>query len=171
MKKLTFLFSLLTCFVFAQKEAKPSNEIKVTGLVKQEVTITLSDIGKLQSKSLPDFDITNHLGERKSTATKLSGVLIKDLLKDVAFQEESPKLLSEFYLTFIANDGYTVVYSWNEIFNSPTGDNLYLITARDGKNLQQMDERLLTITITDFKTGRRHVKGLSKIVVGRASTN
>ena len=81
--------------------------------------------------------------------------------------EESPKRFSEFFLTFIAIDNYKVVYSWNEIFNSPIGDNIYLITSRDGKQLKDMDERILILTPIDFKTGRRHIKGLSKIVVER----
>jgi hypothetical protein len=171
MKRITILLACLAFSVFAQNETRPTDEFKVTGLVKQELTISLADIGKLQSKSIPDVIITNHLGEKKSIATKLSGALIKDLLKDISFKEDSPKLLSEFYLVFIANDGYTVVFSWNEIFNSPTGDNLYVITARDGKTLQQMDERILVLTPTDFKTGRRHIKGLNKIVVGRVSSH
>lgn len=109
MKRITILFACLAFSVSAQKESRPTDEFKVTGLVKQELTISLTDIGKLQSKSISDVIITNHLGEKKSTATKLSGVLVKDLLKDIAFKEDSPKLLSEFYLAFIANDGYTVV--------------------------------------------------------------
>lgn len=83
--------------------------------------------------------------------------------------EESPKLFSEFFLTFIAADNYKVVYSWNEIFNSPIGENLFVITSRDNKKLKDMDERILVLTPIDFKTGRRHIKGLTKIVVERVN--
>jgi hypothetical protein len=82
-------------------------------------------------------------------------------------KEESPKLFSEFFLTFIAVDNYKAVYSRNEIFNLPTGDNLCVITSRDGKKTKDMDEKILILTPTDFKTGRRHIKGLSKIMVDR----
>ena len=41
--------------------------------------------------------------------------------------------------------------------------------AKDGKKLKDMEERILIITPTDFKTGRRHIKGLIMIVVGRAN--
>lgn len=113
------------------------------------------------------MSITNHMGEPRGTATKLTGILVRDLLNDLELTEQSPKLFSEFYLVFVAADNYRVVYSWNEIFNSPTGDNLYLVNSRDGKMLKDMEERILILTPTDFKTGRRHIKGLSKIIVER----
>ena len=59
-------------------------------------------------------------------------------------------MLSEFYLNYTA-----------------TGDNLYLITSKDGKELNVMGDRILLISTTDFKTGRRNVKGLAKIIVER----
>lgn len=129
----------------------------------------LADIEKYPSKKIGDIIITNHLGEPRGIAKQLTGILMRDLMKDLELNAESPKLFSEFYLTFVAIDNYKVVYSWNEIFNSPTGDNLFLITSRDGKKIEEMEERILILTPTDFKTGRRHIKGLSKIVVNRVT--
>ena len=159
------LFSSLA--VWAQKPTLTSDSFRVIGLVKKEMTFSLEDIERYPSKSIADVTITNHMGEPRGTATKLTGILVKDILKDLELQEQSPKLFSEFYLVFVAADNYKVVYSWNEIFNSPTGENLYLITSRDGKSLKEMEERILILTPTDFKTGRRHIKGLSKIIVER----
>ncbi|MCU0448718.1 MAG: hypothetical protein MUC97_02580 [Bernardetiaceae bacterium] len=129
---------------------------------------TLAQIDSLEAQTLPDVAILNHAGESRGMAKQLKGVLVKNLLQGLALQEDSPKRFSEFYLVFVAADGYKVVYSWNEIFNSPIGDNLYFITAKEGKTLAQMDERILVLTPIDFKTGRRHIKALSKIVVSRA---
>ena len=162
-----FILVFFSMTVLAQKADVTSDSFKVTGLVKKELVFSLADIEKYTSNSIADVTITNHLGESRGTASKLTGILVKDLLKDLELQEQSPKLFSEFYLIFVAADNYKVVYSWNEIFNSSTGDNLYLITSRDGKSLKEMEERILILTPTDFKTGRRHIKGLSKIIVER----
>ncbi len=168
MKKIpTLFFVLITLTSLSQKNIHATNEFGVMGQIKRELKITLTDIEKFPSKDIPDVAITNHLGEARSTAKQLKGILVKDLLKEMELKEDSPKRFSEFYLIFVAIDNYKVVYSWNEIFNSPTGDHLYVITSRDGKSLREMDERILTMTPTDFKTGRRHIKGLSKIVVAR----
>ena len=168
MKKLTTLFLLfISITVWSQKTDLTTNSFMVTGQISTELTFTFSDLEKHSSQSIADVIITNHKGIPGKTAKQLTGILIKDLLKDMELNEESPKRFSEFFLTFIAIDNYKVVYSWNKIFNSPIGDNIYLITSRDGKQLKDMDERILILTPIDFKTGRRHIKGLSKIVVER----
>lgn len=168
MKKLvTFILLVISLTVCAQKEIAPTNQFVITGAVKNEAIITLEDVGKLPAKDIPDIVITNHKGESRSSLKQVKGILLKDLLKDIALKEDNPKLLSEFYLSFVASDNYKVVYSWNEIFNSPTGDNLYIVTSIEGEHLEQMRSRILIVTPTDYKTGRRYIKGLSKIVVAR----
>lgn len=164
---LTLLFLLLSFSGSGQKKIDATNQIEITGLVKKNITITLKDIEARSSKDIPDMTITNHKGEARSELKQIKGVLVRDLLKDVELKEDNLKLFSEFYFTFVASDKYKVVYSWNEIFNSPTGDNLYIVTSVDGEPLQDMHNRILVITPTDFKTGRRYIKCLSKIVVNR----
>ncbi len=168
MKKLTYIvliLSTLTCW--SQKEIKPTDGFTVEGRIKQEMRFNISDLDKFPVKKMEDVVITNHLGEKKGVAKDLKGILLKDILDKVEFNVESPKLLSEFFMTLVASDGYKVVYSWNEIFNTATGDNIYLITEKEGRRVNDMDDRILVITTTDFKTGRRNIKGLSKIIVGR----
>ena len=165
----------ITCIVLllssvalhGQVKVNPTEAFTVSGKIKKEVNFTINDLQAYESEKIPDVVISNHLGEAKGTSKNLKGILLKDILAKVEFNTESPKVLSEFYLTCIASDGYKVVFSWNEIFNTATGDNLYLITAKDGKELKDMDDRILIISTTDFKTGRRNVKGLAKIIVDR----
>lgn len=161
------LASLVPITGRAQTSDQKTNAIIVTGQVKKELKFTLEDIEQYPSKPLGDVVITSHSGEPRAIAKQLEGVLLKDLLKDLELKEDSPKRFSEFYLIFVASDNYKVVYSWNEIFNSPTGDNVFVVTAKEGKKLREMDERILTITPTDLRTGRRHIRWLSKIVVER----
>jgi hypothetical protein len=76
--------------------------------------------------------------------------------------------LSECYFVFIASDGYKVVYSWNEIFNTKNGQGIYVIVERDGKKIDQIEDRISVFSKADLMTGRRYVKGLSRIIVKRA---
>lgn len=170
MKKLFALIILLLPAVVSVGQITPTNEILITGEIEHELTITLSDLDKFEKHAIPDIEITNHLGEKKGTAKNLKGILMKDILSAVQFKTDNPKLLSEFYLVFLASDGYKVVYSWNEIFNSPTGSGVYLITEKEGKTIGQMDQRMLTMTISDHNTGRRNIKALSKIIARRAGS-
>ncbi|REG88590.1 hypothetical protein [Algoriphagus antarcticus] len=89
-------------------------------------------------------------------------------MKDTMLDVESPNLLSELYFVLQASDGYKVVYSWNEIYNTSTGDNIYLVTQKEGNAISEMDNRILMICTSEFKTGRRNVKGLNKIQSGKS---
>lgn len=97
----------------------------------------------------------------------LKNLYLRKVLSDVKFAVDSPKQLSEFYLTLIASDGYKVVYSWNEIFNSATREQTFFVTEKEGKELKEQPERILMVTKLDEKTGRRYVKGLEQIIVCR----
>lgn len=166
-KRIVIFLLLVATTTFGQNVVKPTDEFTVSGQVLNDTSFTVKGLAAYNTVPIPDIVITNHLGERKSSAVGLRGILIRDLLSAVRFKVDNARLLSEFYLVFIANDNYKVVYSWNEIFNSPVGDQLFLLTARDGKSLKDMNERIVIITTSDFKTGRRYIKGLKSIIVAR----
>lgn len=166
---ITLILVFTSLIAFGQKTNQPTESISITGQVVKELKFTLDDIKEYPMVAMDDVIITNYRGQSHSVAKELKGVLVKDLLSDMQLKEEKQKLFSEFYLVFIAKDGYKVVYSWNEIFNSPIGDSLFLITSRDGKSIKDMEERILILTPIDFHTGRRHIKGLQEIVVERVN--
>lgn len=75
--------------------------------------------------------------------------------------------MSEFYLIARASDGYSVVISWNELFNSQSGNSFLLVLEADNKPQGEVPERILLIATKDLMTGRRHVKGLKSIEIKR----
>ena len=163
----TLVFLLVHVIVWGQNKIDLTDEFHIEGEVHEMKKITVSDLMKYKSIKIDDISVTNHLGVKKGTASKLSGIPIQEIFKGIQFKQDNPKLLSEYYFIFVASDGYKVVYSWNEIFNTSTGGNTFIIVAKDNKGLSEMEERILVATSTDFKTGRRFIKGLSKIIVQR----
>lgn len=160
-------FLLLSAPLFAQ-QIKATSSFNISGEVSAPVTVNIADLKKWKEVSIGDLIITNHLGEKKSEAKSLKGILVKDILQTVEIKSESPKVLSEYYFVFIASDGYKVVYSWNELFNTATGDSVYVVTEKNGKAISEMDDSILIVSTKDFKTGRRNVKGLASIEIRRA---
>ncbi len=152
----------------ALAQDKTTASFIISGDVKVPVTVSIEDILKQKEISIGDVTITNHLGEKKSESHGLKGVLLKDVLQLAEIKNEVPRLLSEYYFVCKASDKYTVVYSWNELYNSPTGDSAFIITEKNGKRIKDMDDSILMLSTKDFKTGRRHVKSLSSIEVKRA---
>lgn len=163
------LLCLLFCWskVQAQQEIRTSDQIFISGELAATKLVKQEDLKSYPSQIIPDLIITNHMGEERGELKNMKGIPILEILKDLEFSIESPRVLSEFYFTFIATDNYTVVYSWNELFNSPTGAHTFLVTESNGMQMEEMEDKILMICTTDFKTGRRHLKSLDRILVNR----
>jgi hypothetical protein len=166
---LLLLFISLWSYGLLAQTTQPTKSFVVKGNVKNEISFTIDDLKKLPALNIGTVVITNHMGEKKSEAKDLKGVLLRDVFKTIEINSESPKVLSEYYFVCKATDGYKVVFSWNEIFNTTVGDSIYIITEKNGKKLEEIDDSILLLSPKDFKTGRRHVKSLSTIEVRRAN--
>ena len=167
MKTLSFtlLFVFSITFGFAQKSVESTNQFTISGLVDKPKTINFTDLQKQKSIEIGDFKITNHAGEFRKEYKNVKGVPLLSLFKDVNITAESPKVLSEYYLVIKASDGYSVVLSWNELFNTEIGNSFFVVLEADGKSQAESTEQILFIATKDFKTGRRHVKGLQSIEI------
>jgi hypothetical protein len=167
MKIIICLIALVFCtsLCIAQNNAKPSEAFSIEGRIKHSWNISIAALDSFKTNSLPDVIVTNHLGEKKNTLTSLKGVLLKDILAKLELDAENPKVLSQYYFVFTATDNYKIVFSWNEIFNTETGNNIYIITEEGGHKIADLKGRISIVTLTDFKTGRRHLSNLEKISV------
>ncbi|GGG74911.1 hypothetical protein GCM10007415_03070 [Parapedobacter pyrenivorans] len=129
----------------------------------KKTTLTFEKLTGVTLQSLDRLRIYNHAGEYRSTLKGVKGALLKNVLTDMALGEESPKVLSEYYIVCIATDGYKVVFSWNELFNTPIGDNVLVVTnIKEATNGKQGGE-LALLSPEDIATGRRYVKQLQTI--------
>ncbi|MEP7321879.1 MAG: molybdopterin-binding protein [Saprospiraceae bacterium] len=169
MNKLIVLLSLIIVVRsgISQETIESTSQFTVFGLVEAAVTITFADLEKQKTTDLGNFQVTNHLGEFKKEYKNVKGVPLLSLLNNVKITASSPKLLSEYYLVFKASDDYSVVVSWNELFNTEIGNSFFLVVEADSKSQKDAPEKILLISTKDFKTGRRHVKGLKSIEVKR----
>jgi len=177
MKKIIFSSFCLIVGIANAQQIKVTSSFTISGEVFTPMTVSVMDFKKWKEVAIGDMVITNHLGEKKSEAKGLKGILLKEILQTVEIKSDSlpaltlrqtgPKVLSEYYFVFTASDGYKVVYSWNELFNTTVGESVYLITEKNGKSITEMDDSILVVSTKDFKTGRRNVKGLSSIGVMR----
>ena len=91
---------------------------------------------------------------------------IKEYLKEF----NNPKILdvgagTGKYSINLANDGYDVIFSYNEIFNTKNGDNIIVFYKKNGKLLEPHEGKIALISTDDIKNGPRHIKWLQKIIV------
>ncbi|MCD9856673.1 molybdopterin-binding protein [Epilithonimonas sp. JDS] len=152
-------FILLLSFLFTILSFAQSKSFEIIDPDNQKTIVTAADLSKYSKHTIDSLQITNHLKEYRSTIKNVKGVLLRDVLSKISFKEKSPKVLSEYYIVCVAEDGYKVVFSWNEIFNSPVGDSVLIIPEIEGRS----KDGISTLSPTDFATGRRYVKMLKTI--------
>jgi hypothetical protein len=166
LKYVVLLLLSVSCLqALAQHDVPPTTEFKISGAVKKTMTVTSSALQHMPQDAIGDVMITNHRGDPKTTLKQLKGILLKTLLDSAGIISQKPKDLSELMIRLTASDGYKNVYSWNELFNTEVGNHVYIITSADGKPIDQVDGRILVLSLSDIVSGRRHLKGLAAVEV------
>jgi hypothetical protein len=170
MKKLLLLtLILLSKNSFSQDQGSAATDaFRITGKVKTEKVVTMASLHTYPTTTLSDINISCS-PKKEEKAKQVKGVLLKSILDSVAFQYEKPRMLNHYYFLFVAADGYKMVFSFNEIYNTEVGNNLYLVTEIEGKGIKDMSNRILLLSTKDIKSGSRNMKWLSEIVVCNAS--
>lgn len=165
------LFLSFSTAAFAQSEYdKQTKQFTIKGLVAKEAVITLDSLNTYPLKEIGDIKVTDHTGAFKHSDDKLKGVLLKDILNHFAWAiTGGPHMFSSLYFSCIGSDGYLVVYSWNELFNTPVGNQVYIILEKNGVKAANLKESLQMASMSDYKTGRRYLHNLDKIVVSQAT--
>ena len=160
---------LFSITAHAQEKVMPTSQFSVEGKVKNPLSFGFKDAVGYATVSVDSLVIYNHLHERKRVVNKIKGILLKDILTKAIIDQSSPKLLSEYYIVCSASDGYKVVFSWNEIFNTTIGEHVLIATEADDLTGESMADKMLLLSAMDNNTGRRFVKGLNKIVIERVN--
>lgn len=131
----------------------------MTFSLEQLLRFPLLDLGEVN---------TSCSSKSKEMTPGVKGILLKSVLDSVAFKYTRAKDLGSFYFKFVSADGYILVFSFGEIYNTETGNHLYLVTQMNGKSLQEMENGILLLSPTDLRTGSRNMKWLKEIVVCQA---
>ena len=91
------------------------------------------------------------------------GVLLENVIRRAEVLKDGDNDTKKMFIVASAADGYKVVFSWQEIFNTPIGGGVMILIERDGKALCTEQGGLELISTEDYFTGSRYVKGLINI--------
>lgn len=143
-----------------------SKQVVVKGAVEQSLTLTVADLKTMPVATLEDIKVVCKNGTIAKTDRTCKGVLLKDILQKAKIQQAQHKNRS-FYIIARATDNYKAIFSGEEIFNSATGDNVYILFEENKQPITSEGEMVL-ISTSDRVTGPRHVRWLSSIEVNTA---
>lgn len=145
----------------------PSHTLTVTGAVLASVSLDLASIQRLAPKDTGPMDVVCASGEVKGKVDNYRGVLLTDILNTVGIRLEDHKDDRRMVIVARATDGYTVTFSWSELYNTEVGKQVIVAWEKDGKPLDDGEGQLLLVSGKDIKTGPRRVRWLDRIEVVR----
>ncbi|MEO8769217.1 MAG: hypothetical protein ABI402_04015 [Ferruginibacter sp.] len=162
---LSIVFCLVVFISSAQKmEPYPSSDsIVISGIVIKQIVIPLNDISSMADTSFPTLKILNHHGEFKVNYANVKAVALKRIFEKNLLSSAKPKEMYSFYFVCKAIDGYTAVYSYNELFNDDA--KIFIVTAYDDLNLKTMPEKPMLLFMSAPATGKIGMRGLKSIEV------
>jgi hypothetical protein len=139
--------------------------VRVTGRVQKPLVLSMEELTAMETEVLEDLFIVCGSGDPKGCIGSCRGVLLEDVVRMAEVLREEHDDTKKMFLVASAEDGYKVVFSWQEIFNTPVGGGVLILLEKDGKPLGQEPGRVDLISSQDYFMGSRYVKGLTKIEV------
>jgi DMSO/TMAO reductase YedYZ molybdopterin-dependent catalytic subunit len=151
-----WLLAVLAAGLLPAQDSPPA--IRVTGAVKQPLTLTASDLAKMPRASVR---VSSHGAE-----SVYGGVFLHQVLKKAGVPQGSElrgKLLASYVLAE-AQDGYRVVFSLAELDPSFLDSEILLADTADGKPLPATQGPFKLVVPRD-KHGARSVRMLTRLDV------
>jgi hypothetical protein len=165
----SIFFLLVHTGSIAQNSVPQTDSFVVKGQIRNPTTFTIHSLDTFKTQMLDDIVTVNHMGQALSTIKNVRGILLKDVLNKIQLNAPSPKQSFGYYMECIASDGFKTVFSWNEIFNTINGDNTYIITEKNGKKLEDIDDRIAILIVLGKGKGHVYIKGLQQIIIKSVS--
>nr|WP_314540873.1 molybdopterin-dependent oxidoreductase [uncultured Massilia sp.] len=139
----------------------PVRSLVVTGGVERTLEIRAEELAKRPPAQI----VTLQLPGKEGGTSQVRGVRLRDLVDEAKVVTRDHHTVKKLVLIATASDGYRVVFSWSEVFNTPVGDGVLVLFERDGKPLEPNEGPLALISAKDVRTGPRHVKWLQSVEV------
>jgi len=141
------------------------SKLRVTGRVTKPLELGMDELRAMDTEEIADLMIICGDGDPKGNIRNCRGVLLENIIRMADVIKEEHNDTKKMFFVVSANDGYKVVFSWQEIFNTSVGGGVMILLERDGKPLDGEQGQLELISAEDYLTGARYVKGLKSIEV------
>lgn len=163
-------FMFITSLAYAdEKVDDPSRyvttQLSITGAVEHPLQLSVGDLRKFPPQKIHEIAMVCQSGANLGNKENLKGVLLKDILEKATVVTKEHNDVKKMVLIATASDGYKVVFSWTEVFNSSLGDGVIVFFEKEGLPLADDEGRIALISTKDTRTGPRHVKWLQSIEV------
>ena len=155
---------VLSLAVSPAVHAQQSDSVEVHGAVKNSLRLAPDDLRAFPAAQIGEFTQTRRTESGESSST-VRGVKLTAVLDRAGLAGQDNNDWKSAVVVATATDGYRVVFSWPELFNSPLGANVLVLFERDGQALASQEGRIALISGGDQRLGPRHVRWLRTVEV------
>ncbi|MES2125667.1 MAG: sulfite oxidase-like oxidoreductase [Pseudomonadota bacterium] len=142
-----------------------SQSITINGSVAHTLVLRADDLRKYPPQQLEELPLISATGNDKGKLTRVKGVRLRALLEYASILTRDADTVKKLAIIATATDGYKVVFSWSELFNTAVGDGVLVLFERDGKALGEEEGLFALISAKDMRTGPRYVRSLLTVEV------
>jgi DMSO/TMAO reductase YedYZ molybdopterin-dependent catalytic subunit len=146
-----------------------TEQVQILGAVENQLILSVADLKKLPAQQVGTVPVVCQSGADMGKLQNLTGVLLKDLLEKAVIKAPEHNDVKKMIIIATASDGYKVVFSWSEVFNSALGTGVIVYFKKDGVPLGEDEGKIAMISTQDTRTGPRHVKWLQSLEVKKVA--
>jgi hypothetical protein len=104
--------------------------LRIVGRVRRPLVVDVKELCKMASEELHDLPIYCGTGDPKGSIGNCRGVLLEKVISLAEVIREEHNDTKKMYIVVSAEDGYKVVFSWQEIFNTSVGGGVMILIEK-----------------------------------------
>ena len=139
------------------------SEITLRGDIDKAVRFDTQTLRAMAPTVIDKLPVVCKSGEEKVAPSRYKGVLLSSLLDQTSFSAQSFKMYNTMAVIVTARDGYRVMFSYNELYNTAVGQQVIVAYEKDGRDLE--NGALMLLSGGDTMTGPRHVRDVAEVEV------
>jgi hypothetical protein len=149
----------------ATQGGSPTPALGLTGHLPTKRTFALGDLLRLPRHELGPTQVNCFTGRPVTSVRSYAGVRLIDILAAAAMSSQPRSQLKRCVVVAAGLDGYRVLFSWNELYNSFIGEGVLVLYERNCEALNDRLGPLCLISANDRQLGPRHLKQLRSVHV------
>ncbi|WP_084813361.1 molybdopterin-dependent oxidoreductase [Desulfogranum japonicum] len=142
-----------------------SYHLQICGKVATELQLSMYDLRELDQFEANQLPLRCGSGEPKGCSLSGKGVLLTDVINLADVIAAGHNDTKKMFIIARSDDGYTTVFSWQELFNTVVGEGVLILLEKDGVPLYGGHGPADLISGRDFLSGPRYVKRLARIEI------
>jgi DMSO/TMAO reductase YedYZ molybdopterin-dependent catalytic subunit len=167
----SLLAAVVACGLFASPAtgvpaggaAAPSASVAVSGSVKKPLALSVDDLKAFPADQVATVAVHGRPGASEPSSS-VRGVKLTAVLDRAGLAEAGHDDWKRTVVVASGTDGYRVVFSWPELYETTVGDEVVVVLERDGRPLGDGDGHIALASPADRRPAR-NVKWLNRIEV------